>query len=75
MVTQKYLDTHVKPSGDISAAIIQDALQNRRVLNRWSTLADCDDLKWRAKLLQEICKLWMTICSHAFAQEWRDKFG
>jgi len=45
MVTRKYLDTRVKPSGDISAAIIQDALQNRRVLNRWSSLADCDDFK------------------------------
>lgn len=75
MVTRKYLDTRVKPSGDISAAIIQDALQNRRVLNRWSSLADCDDLKWKAELLQEICKLWITIRSHAFAQGWTDKFG
>ena len=75
MVTRKYLDTRTKPSGDISAAIVQDALQNARVLNKWSSVADFDDLEWRAELLQDICKLWITIRSHAFAQGWTDKFG
>ena len=54
--------------------MLQDSLQNARVLNRWSSVAG---LEWRAKLLQDMFKIWITIRSHAFAQGWtdKDKFG
>lgn len=73
MVTRKYLNTQVLPTGNIIDSISHDVLQSGKVSLYWNTLIPYENI-WKTELLKEITCLWSTIRVHAFSKHLTQQF-
>ena len=67
MVTRKYLNTQVLPTGSIIDSISCDVLQSGKVSMYWNALIPYESI-WKSDLLKEITSLWSSIRVLAFTK-------